>query len=583
MIGQLLGQYRITARLGEGGMGEVYLANDEMLDREVALKMLRPELAHRKEIAERFRAEAVTLARLDHPNIARLHGMSKEAGHLFMVMEFVPGETLFERVARQGGLPWRDAVALSAQALDALHYAHAHHVVHRDVKPANLIARPDGRVKVTDFGIARVLGSARATRAGHIVGTLEYMAPEQIRGEEVDGRADLYAAGIVLYELLTGRVPFSATTEYELMRMQLEAPVQPVAGDVPAWCDAVLTRALAKSPADRYQSAEEFRDDLAAHAAREPQYTSKPTRFARPAAAVTRVAAQTEPAAGPTRIASMSSAESGFVNLTAAPSTRWSSRQMIMTGAAALLLTTGLLTWRAVNPRAASRSADAARTDVPTQETMVSSDREPAAPTPLRPAAPRTVAPPPAVPPAAVPQKPRLAPEPAMPVPPVLEHPAPPVSAPVVPAVPPVVERSVPKTPAISRPAAEFEHEAMVVINGKKSDERDIVVRLLDTRLELVDRKSKTIIQTVPYARIESATYSRSKSPRWKTASAGVLLGGVFASPLFFLNGTKHWLTLEGEGEPLVLRLDKNSWERLLPELELRSGFVVAREIEKKS
>jgi eukaryotic-like serine/threonine-protein kinase len=283
MIGQTLATYRLVEKLGEGGMGEVYRALDEMLDRDVALKMLKPELARRQATVDRFRAEAITLAKLDHPGIARIYGCSVHDDRWFIVMEFVRGETLLGRLARYGRLPWIEVVPIVCQLLDALEYAHRRGVIHRDMKPANVLMSNEGAVKVTDFGIARVLGTERATRTGHIVGTLEYMSPEQVRGEEVDGRADLYAVGILLFELLTGRVPFRGGAEYEVLTQHLQAPipsVRHVVPELPAWFDDVLQRALAKSPADRYPSAAAFQVALEGYASAEPAMRIKATRLA---------------------------------------------------------------------------------------------------------------------------------------------------------------------------------------------------------------------------------------------------------------------------------------------------------------
>ncbi len=198
MVGQTLGQYFIELHLGSGNMGDVYRAIDVPLDRTVALKVLRPEWTTRHDLVERFRSEARTLAKLDHPNIARLWDF-KETPQLFMVMEYVNGETLLERLGRGGRLRWREALSFMTQLLSALDYAHRRGVVHRDIKPGNVMVLPDDDVKVTDFGIARMLGTDRATVVGHIIGTLAYMAPEQIRGEDVTASADLYSTGIVLY------------------------------------------------------------------------------------------------------------------------------------------------------------------------------------------------------------------------------------------------------------------------------------------------------------------------------------------------------------------------------------------------
>ncbi len=267
MIGRVVGNYRVVEKLGEGGMGAVYKAVDLMLEREVALKFLRPEFAGQPELAERFRTEAVILARLNHPHIATLYGLAREGAQLFMVMEFVHGETLERLLERQGRVAPAPAVSWCADVLDAMQYAHRRGVVHRDIKPANVMVTDEGDVKVMDFGIARVLGSAHQTRLGHIIGTACYMAPEQIRGQEVDGRTDLYALGIVLYQLVTGRAPFSGPDEFAVMTAQVtEPPVPPsrLVDSVPPWLEAAVLKALSKAPGDRFQTATEFRRTLAA-------------------------------------------------------------------------------------------------------------------------------------------------------------------------------------------------------------------------------------------------------------------------------------------------------------------------------
>ena len=260
--GTILGKYQIVDRLGEGGMGTVYHARDEMLDRDVAIKVLRPELARQASLVERFRAEAIALARLTHPNIASLYGMERDGGQLLMIMEFVQGETLEARLHRTGGLPWRRALEVCVDVCQALDHAHDQGVVHRDIKPANLMITPRGSIKVMDFGIARVIGRSRQTQLGRSVGTPMYMAPEQLRGEEVDGRTDIYALGAVLYESITGQLAFDADSDYSLMQKQLHepppAPSLRVAG-VPTAVDAIVARAMAKRLEDRFPSASAFR------------------------------------------------------------------------------------------------------------------------------------------------------------------------------------------------------------------------------------------------------------------------------------------------------------------------------------
>jgi serine/threonine protein kinase len=265
MIGNVFGNYKVAAKIGEGGMGAVYKAVDLMLERDVAIKVLKPELADQPDVVERFRAEAVTLAKLNHPKIATLYSFFRDSGLYLMVMEFVPGQTLADLIAARGALDCARAVQLFSQALDGIDYAHSLGVIHRDIKPANVMMTPAGIVKVMDFGIARIVGSARMTRAGHLIGTIEYMPPEQVRGQHTDARSDIYSSGIVLYEMLTGRVPFMHDSEYNLMRAQIEEPPPPpreFSADIPVAIERAILRALAKKPEDRFTTAGEFRNAL---------------------------------------------------------------------------------------------------------------------------------------------------------------------------------------------------------------------------------------------------------------------------------------------------------------------------------
>ncbi len=262
MIGSVVGNYKIIDKIGEGGMGAVFKGVDLMLEREVAIKMLRPELARQPNVVERFRTEAVTLAKLNHPNVATLHSFFRQGEDFFMVMEFVRGRTLDDVIRAQGAMQCNQAIELFCMALEGIDHAHKMGIVHRDIKPANMMLTETGSIKVMDFGIARVLGTDRLTRAGHLIGTVEYMSPEQVRGEETDARSDIYSLGILLYEMLTGRVPFNSTSEYELMRCQIEdAPTPPRAHapHIPLLVEQAIMRSLAKKREARYQSASEFR------------------------------------------------------------------------------------------------------------------------------------------------------------------------------------------------------------------------------------------------------------------------------------------------------------------------------------
>lgn len=245
-------------------MGTVYRAVDETLHRDVAIKVLNSEL-NDPEVAKRFRAEAITVARLSHPGIATIYELFEHDGQWLMVMEFVKGETLERIVERAGPLTAERASELVMQALAALAHAHSLGVVHRDLKPANLMLTESGTVKIMDFGIARVSGSEHLTNAGFMMGTPAYMAPEQVLGQEVDARADLYAIGVVIYRLTTGRLPFKGVTPFALAQSQVNDPPTPIRTarqGLPEWLEQVIAVALAKSPGDRFQSAQEFHATL---------------------------------------------------------------------------------------------------------------------------------------------------------------------------------------------------------------------------------------------------------------------------------------------------------------------------------
>ncbi|HWW77842.1 MAG TPA: serine/threonine-protein kinase, partial [Pyrinomonadaceae bacterium] len=265
MIGQVFGNYKIEQKLGEGGMGEVYRGVDMMLEREVAIKFLRPELASQQQVVERFRSEAKTLAKLNHPNIATLYSFMRAGDSFIMVLEFVRGVTLDGVIQQRGAIAVEQAVPIFCQVLDGIQHAHEDGIIHRDIKPANMMLTERGTLKVLDFGIARILGTARMTRQGNIIGTIEYMSPEQVRGFETDARSDIYSLGMLLYEMLTGRCPFDIQNEFELMKAQIEQmPVPPrhLNPAIPETVEQAIWKAIAKNPDERFQSAAEFRSFL---------------------------------------------------------------------------------------------------------------------------------------------------------------------------------------------------------------------------------------------------------------------------------------------------------------------------------
>ncbi|HVP00614.1 MAG TPA: protein kinase [Bryobacteraceae bacterium] len=275
-IGDRIGDYEIVAILGKGGMGEVYKVRNVLSERVEAMKVLLPDMVSSATaegssgtpLAERFQREIKVQATLDHPNIAKLYTALTYSNQLLMVMEYVEGESL-EKILASGVLSVRDAVGYAAQVLDALGYAHERGVVHRDIKPANIMRTASGQVKLLDFGIARMKKDRSLTEAGHAVGSLYYMSPEQIKGTEPDPRSDLYSLGVTLYEMVTGRRPFQGDSEYSVMVAHLEqtplAPVEIVPGVPPALSD-IIVMAMAKDPAQRFQTAQAFAGALRATA-----------------------------------------------------------------------------------------------------------------------------------------------------------------------------------------------------------------------------------------------------------------------------------------------------------------------------
>jgi serine/threonine-protein kinase len=557
MVGKTLGKYRILEKLGRGGMGIVYRGVDETLDRHVAIKVISPELVD-ADLVRRFRAEAVTLAKVNHPNIATVYELFQDDDRLMMVMELVRGETFEQLVDWTGPMSIERAAMLVTQILDALGEAHRAGIVHRDLKPANLMLTKSGIVKVMDFGIARVSGTERITTDGLMVGTPAYMAPEQIRGEDVDGRTDLYAVGVVFYRLLTGKLPFRADTAVAMIQSQLNTlptPARDVRADVPEWLDAVLMRSLAKRPADRYQTAEEFRRALTAVAPLPDEVTvgtpSAPAPARGTGATPPSAAA---PAAGP-------HGTTTFV---------LNRSHLAVAGGfgAMLLVVIGLLAWLAWRGPAA-----------PVQ--VVTVPAATAAPVPS--VAPPSAASPPArrpgataaAKPAAAASAPVSTPTQDAAVvatPPQPVAPAPPSGD----ALPPLMRGGRGGRglrggmPPLSggmefAPVVVRDLHALAAVSGRGNRIVEAIVAFSEKSIAASDSRSGLAVKTFPYGAVIHTTLSRGRKPRGAGGVEVDVPGGIPDGNLF-ARGPRLWLTIETADDRLVLRLDP---EQMRPVLEL--------------
>jgi len=264
VIGETVGRYHIVESIGRGGVSTVYRARDTELDRDVAIKALNTSTVDSVQI-RRFEKEALALTRLNHPGIAAMFELVEHENQRLMVMELLDGETLDRLVRRQGPMAPARAAALLAQALAALAEAHRAGIIHRDIKPGNLMLTAAGPLKILDFGVALVSGTDPLTEAGFLVGTPGYMAPEQVTGQPVDARTDLYAVGLVFYFLITGKSPFTGKTPALVAQARLDTDPTPAGTHIrglPGWVDEVLARGIARKPDERFQSADDFKEAL---------------------------------------------------------------------------------------------------------------------------------------------------------------------------------------------------------------------------------------------------------------------------------------------------------------------------------
>lgn len=266
MVGKILGgRYEILEEIGKGGMAVVYKARCRLLNRIVAIKVLREDLTDNEEFVRRFNVEAQAAASLTHPNIVSVYDVGKEGGIHYIVMEYVEGVTLKQYIEKKGRIPWREAVSITIEICHGLAAAHKKHIVHRDIKPHNIIVTSTGAIKVTDFGIARATTTSTVAASDDVLGSVHYFSPEQARGGYVDEKSDIYSLGVVMYEMLVGKVPFTGDTPVAVAMKQIEEAPRSICeqvSDVPQCVEGVTFKAMAKETRYRYQSVEDLSDDL---------------------------------------------------------------------------------------------------------------------------------------------------------------------------------------------------------------------------------------------------------------------------------------------------------------------------------
>jgi serine/threonine protein kinase len=340
MTGRTLSHYRILEKLGEGAMGVVYKAEDERLRRTVALKFLNRQSFGSEDEKKRFLREAQAGAMLDHPNVATVYGVEEADGEVFIVMALIDGPSVSAKLLF-GSLPADEALDIAIQAGQGLQEAHEKGIVHRDVKPSNVMISQKGQAKITDFGLAQMAGRSRLTRTGTTLGTPSYMSPEQALGKPTDRRCDIWALAVMLYEMLAGRAPFDGSHEQVIVYSIINEDHEPVTGlraGLPAELDRVLAKALAKSPAERYQHVDEFLVDL--RAVRKKMHAARVGSAEPPA--VQSIATQTPAARVSVARAPLAQHDS---SLSPALSQSPAARRRLLTALALLVAVAALLAW----------------------------------------------------------------------------------------------------------------------------------------------------------------------------------------------------------------------------------------------
>ena len=258
-------RYEIIKSIGEGGMANVYLAYDTILDRNVAIKVLRGDLANDEKFVRRFQREALSASSLSHPNIVAMYDVGEDDGLYYIVMEYVEGKTLKQLLKKRGSLTLSEAIDIMLQLTDGMAHAHDSYIVHRDLKPQNIMIQDDGQIKITDFGIAMALNSTQLTQTNSVMGSVHYLPPEQAAGKGTTIKSDIYSMGIIFYELLTGELPFKGDSAVEIALKQMKEPlpdVHKLNNDIPQSIENIILKSTAKNPKNRYDDAKSMHNDL---------------------------------------------------------------------------------------------------------------------------------------------------------------------------------------------------------------------------------------------------------------------------------------------------------------------------------
>ena len=564
MVGQQVGKYRVLARVGRGGMGTVYRAVDETLQRDVALKILNTDL-NDPSVDRRFQAEAVAVARLNHPGIATIFELFEHDGRWLMAMEFVRGENLEDLVTRAGPLPVDRSSDLVTQALLALSHAHGMGVVHRDLKPANLMLTEAGRIKVMDFGIARVAGSEHLTSAGLRMGTPAYMSPEQVMGHEIDARTDLYAMACVLYFLLTAKLPFEGASALDQAQARLQGepiPIQMVRGDVPDWMVEVLARAMARDPAGRHQTADAFREALrrgAAGLALDAPAVPPPAAMGTGSIGE-RMASGSLPFAGPpTRERQDDQATRVLSSAALKGATTASTVPIPSTPPAAARATSGRAKFW-IGASSAAAAAIAATIWIQSHRDTVPLPGPP--PPPPAATAPESApVPPPVVssPPAAA--QPPLAGAPAV------------APSPTAPAPSARGRRGAP----VPDPAIEFSDLKWLRVTGRRGEDVDAVLRLGNGLLVVAPRRGDEV--SAPYKDVLAATFVKDRDPRWALNFPSPPANLDLPGGLFGRRSARNWLVLQGAAWYLIVTLPDDQVEPVLVAIADRTRVKIDRPV----